>query len=571
MKTNNAWLFLTILGLMMTALSSKAQTSQVVYNNPEHTSGSLTLSASDCNFEGWGYQWQIVVPVNTPVKVTTQLNYVAYLDAFSSVQGNVQDVFLGEDPGTETVTILSLNGIINVYCSDNYGIIPSSDVFSITFEVDDDIFSSTTDLHVPGKLSTGSDLNVGGKTIMMGNLDVFGNSRINNNLAVGTSPLSYYKAYIYNNNQSAYGIRQYSSKNSSSTLYGLYSTASNNAGDVYGIYSVVSGGTGKKWAGYFSGGDFGVYNGNMGVGVSEPLGILHVRGVYDNSWIYFCSNAGMSTTKYKPRVNYGLAFTWNYSGSEAESIINYSGESSSSRLDFTSFDGTNLTTEMTLKRGYLGLGTKSPPEKLTIAGGHADTRIRLQSTGNGSDQPANLSLWASEPGWTYFGTGIGYNVNGSPSGGRIDESRSSSYVRFLPGETKFMFQKATGVDVDAITINEEGRVGIGTASPDELLTVNGIIHAKEIKIDLQGSLADYVFHPDYQLMPLNDVEQFVKSNHHLPDIPSAQEVKENGLSMGEMQNKMLQKIEELTLYMIGQQKIISEQSAKIKELEEKIK
>jgi len=118
-----------------------------------------------------------------------------------------------------------------------------------------------------------------------------------------------------------------------------------------------------------------------------------------------------------------------------------------------------------------------------------------------------------------------------------------------------------------------GKIGIGlsdavtklAASPsDELLTVNGTIHAKEVKVDLTGSLADYVFNSNYTLMPLCKVEQYVKTNSRLPELPSAEEVKRNGLSLGEMQNKLLQKIEELTLYVIGQQK-------KIDELEQRLK
>ena len=112
-------------------------------------------------------------------------------------------------------------------------------------------------------------------------------------------------------------------------------------------------------------------------------------------------------------------------------------------------------------------------------------------------------------------------------------------------------------------------MGIGTANPDQSLTVNGKIHATEVIVDL-AIPADYVFKPTYKLMPLHEVEQFVKINSHLPEIPSATEITKNGLSMGEMQNKLLQKVEELTLYMISQQKTIDQQQAQIKELNNKL-
>lgn len=117
--------------------------------------------------------------------------------------------------------------------------------------------------------------------------------------------------------------------------------------------------------------------------------------------------------------------------------------------------------------------------------------------------------------------------------------------------------------LERMRISPEGFVGIGTSNPDEMLTVKGKIHAREVIIDLNGPLADFVFSPNYSLMPLHKVEAFVKTNKHLPEIPSAAEVKEKGLSMGEMQNKLLQKIEELTLYVIEQQKQIEELKAQI--------
>ena len=72
------------------------------------------------------------------------------------------------------------------------------------------------------------------------------------------------------------------------------------------------------------------------------------------------------------------------------------------------------------------------------------------------------------------------------------------------------------------------------------------------------NFADFVFNDDYQLRPLSEVNAFIETNGHLPEIPSAAEVKENGMSLVEMQVKLLQKIEELTLYMIEQQKRIEE-------------
>jgi len=122
-----------------------------------------------------------------------------------------------------------------------------------------------------------------------------------------------------------------------------------------------------------------------------------------------------------------------------------------------------------------------------------------------------------------------------------------------------------------MVLDSWGRLGIGTQNPDQKLTVKGKVHAEEVIIDLNVP-ADYVFQKyytgksdlkaDYVFPKLNEIETFVKENNHLPDMPSAKEIQENGLKIGEMNNLLLQKIEELTLLLI-------EQDKRIKELESK--
>ncbi|TRX40893.1 autotransporter outer membrane beta-barrel domain-containing protein [Flavobacterium restrictum] len=108
-----------------------------------------------------------------------------------------------------------------------------------------------------------------------------------------------------------------------------------------------------------------------------------------------------------------------------------------------------------------------------------------------------------------------------------------------------------------------GNVGIGSSNPDQKLTVKGKIHAEEIIVDLAVP-ADYVFQKyytgkselksDYVMPTLAEIESFTKKNNHLPNVPSAQEIKQNGVLLGEMSNILLQKVEELTLYAIEQDK-----------------
>lgn len=99
------------------------------------------------------------------------------------------------------------------------------------------------------------------------------------------------------------------------------------------------------------------------------------------------------------------------------------------------------------------------------------------------------------------------------------------------------------------TVRMDGHVGIGVAQPKSKLDVNGTIRAKEVKIEATG-WSDFVFADNYKLPTLYEVEQHIKEHKHLPDVPSEKEVLEEGVNVVEMQAKLLQKIEELTLYVI---------------------
>ncbi len=120
---------------------------------------------------------------------------------------------------------------------------------------------------------------------------------------------------------------------------------------------------------------------------------------------------------------------------------------------------------------------------------------------------------------------------------------------------------------DNLVLRSSGRVGIGTENPQSLLAVNGTITSKEVKVTLDG-WSDFVFNDDYKLIKLEKVEDYIISNKRLPEMPSENEVIENGVNLGEMDAKLLQKIEELTLYMIEinkEVKTLKQENADLKE------
>lgn len=121
-----------------------------------------------------------------------------------------------------------------------------------------------------------------------------------------------------------------------------------------------------------------------------------------------------------------------------------------------------------------------------------------------------------------------------------------------------------------MVFNPFGSVGIGTtATGSHKLTVEGSIGAREIKVKASG-WSDFVFENNYELRTLEEVEEHIAEKGHLPEIPSEAEVTENGINLGEMNAKLLQKIEELTLYLIEQNKENQEQRKLIEELQKEV-
>jgi hypothetical protein len=165
---------------------------------------------------------------------------------------------------------------------------------------------------------------------------------------------------------------------------------------------------------------------------------------------------------------------------------------------------------------------------------------------------------APEPNHWFWGINLGHSSNHASYryGGQILIRNSSSIPTLY-----FRARDVNGVGVWAKVLHSVGNqfiggnLGIGNSNPTEKLVVAGKILAMEVKVQ-NVPASDYVFEPDYNLLSLHEVENFIKENKHLPEIPSAAEFKENGVGLGEMDNMLLRKVEELTMYAIEQQKEI---------------
>lgn len=156
------------------------------------------------------------------------------------------------------------------------------------------------------------------------------------------------------------------------------------------------------------------------------------------------------------------------------------------------------------------------------------------------------------------------SANSYGNGLYIDQNASFSFI----GGTNVLKLNGSGIDGGSVSI------GTYTTPAGYKLAVGGKIIAEEVKVQLEAEWPDFVFNKNYNLASLEEVEQQIQEKGHLKDIPSAKEVEKNGVSLGEMDAKLLQKVEELTLYMIElnkEVKNLKEENEKLKALLKKTK
>jgi hypothetical protein len=316
------------------------------------------------------------------------------------------------------------------------------------------------------------------------------------------------------------------------------------------------------------------YNGgNVGIGTASPAKKLHIEGAGNNEFI-----------KLKPTTTGYSAIALYNSSDSRRGLFGYNELTNraffqidnNERFDILTGEAERLTV---LGSGYVGIGTTNPTRQLDVIGSsifqststNASVRMKPQSsTSNSSNQVVDFYE--------------NYDISNSAAGlvGLANTTWAAPLSSFAFVSTKngtsaakdMMFwahDAPSAANVALMIKANSGNIGIGTTDTKGYkLAVNGNAIFTKIKVLAYENWADYVFYPSYRLRPLSEVEQYIQQHHHLPEVPSAAEVKKDGLDLGDNQATLLKKIEELTLYLIEQNKQLAEQSKKLEQQQQQI-
>lgn len=278
-------------------------------------------------------------------------------------------------------------------------------------------------------------------------------------------------------------------------------------------------------------------NGNIGIGISNPTNTLDVMGsisVQRGSPILIGGNTD---------IFHGLKYQVNFYNSnlvlDGPFLYGWGGGSLGVKRADKEINIINWN-----EFGNVGIGTLSPISRLDINGSvNFGKQIAPPRTSG------TINRVTIQP----------YGHTGGPWNIAARDDYDNAFLDYSYG----------GGD-NIISLSSLGNVGIGQHNPIYKLDVRGTIHAKEVKVDMNG-WSDFVFKKDYNLRSLEEVARHIKENGTLPDIPSEKEVLEKGVNLGEINKKLLQKIEELTLYQIQMNKELKQLKEENKKLRNQLK
>ncbi len=294
----------------------------------------------------------------------------------------------------------------------------------------------------------------------------------------------------------------------------------------------------QSWTAHTNGNDLYFIGGNAGIGTTAPVERLHVA----------LGDLRLDNNQ-KLQWAAGGSYVVGSSGSDYVKLAAGLG----GRLLFYT-DGENERMRIN-SSGDVGIGTNNPRDRLEVEGS-----IIVEDVITSAATSRNEGFYPYRD--KAYGMELHYQ---SSKWGVAVFARNDSDIRFghyVANETQ-----QDNLDTKMI-VNSSGEVGIGTTDIPSgyKLAVNGKTITEEVKVELSGAWPDYVFEEDYNLATLESIEKFIKSEKHLPEIPSAAEMEENGVELGTMNMLLLKKIEELTLHTIQQSKEIQNLQSNNQEL-----
>jgi hypothetical protein len=314
-----------------------------------------------------------------------------------------------------------------------------------------------------------------------------------------------------------------------------------------------------------------IYNtnsGNVGIGTTTPNFLLDVNG-----WAAMGgSNSNLGNATFvagitKLQGTGKMIVGWNKTGGNGETdLVSNPLSGLPGGFGFYSYSSSGTWTNLMYMTGagMVGIGTTTPNAQFesytslgTSAGNTAEMARFSGVTANYSQLRFFLNRFAAGTGWTTASTRMQAVTDGSMYG----------YIEFNPngGAGGTAFGTASS---EQMRILQNGNVLIGKTSQTNsayLLDVNGNGRMNEVVVNTTG--ADYVFDSGYHLPALHEVSDYLRREHHLPGIASAAEMQHDGLQLGMNQTRLLAKVEELTLYLIEQDKKTIALEEKVKELE----